>query len=390
MLAITRSMIERGDEVHVFSFEEENDRRFRQAGARIVRPPFWFQPINPLDAVLLGFLWQVCRREKFDLVATHTSKGGFLGRLAAHMAGVPCIVHHAHGFSFNRPLGPLARRFFVGLERLAAGAGDLIISVNHEQRDSAVRYGVDTPDRICTVHNGIDLRPFGKPDRRLVRRHLGFQDSDLVVGAIGRLAPQKGLIYLIRAFPLILRSVPQAHLVIAGSGPLEAELKAEARRTGADNRIRFLGFRRDVPDLLSAFDVYAQPSLWEGLSISLIEALAAGCPVVTTDIESSREVVDHGSTGLLVAPADPVVLALAIEKLLSSPALTNDFSENGRRAAAERFSEERMVDAILAAYERARGSGHGRALATAAGQTRIQHSRSFLPMLSKQEGDKES
>jgi glycosyltransferase involved in cell wall biosynthesis len=140
--------------------------------------------------------------------------------------------------------------------------------------------------------------------------------------------------------------------VIAGDGPLEAELHQEAKSLGIADRVCFTGFRRDVPDLLAAFDIFVQPSLWEGLSISLIEALAAGKPIVATDIESSREILVPGENGLLVAPADETALARAIEQLTLNPGLAERLATNARRAAAVRFSEQRMVEQVLAAYDR--------------------------------------
>lgn len=351
VLAITRALIARGDDVWVVSFEPENDREFQKAGARLVRPPFWFHPINPTDPFLILYFQRLCRKEKFDLVATHTSKGGFIGRLSARLAGVPNIVHHAHGFSFNRQLGAGSRRFYIFLERLAARSGDLIISVNELQRQMAIEFGVDAPDRICTVHNGIDLRPFLRANRDAARAKLGFNGATPVIGAIGRLEEQKGLVYLIRAFPLILRQTPSAHLVVAGEGPLRMELEREAAKSGAGSQIHFLGFRRDVPEMLAAFDVYVQPSLWEGLSISLIEALAAGKPIVATNIEGNREVVDDGMTGLLVPASDPEATARSVNELLGSPGFARTLGLNARCAAEERFSEERMVEQNLKAYD---------------------------------------
>ena len=362
VLAITRALIARGDEVWVLSFDDETDRRFLEIGAHLIRPPFWFQSINPTDLLLLAYFGRVCKKQKFDLVATHTSKGGFLGRLAAHMAGVPHIVHHAHGFSFNRPLSGRATRFFVGLERFAAANGDLIIAVNEQQRRMAVELGVEKAEKTCTIHNGIDLTPFNRPNGTEARRRLGFDSSALLIGAVGRLAAQKGFPYLIRAIPRVLRSVPSAQFIIAGDGELKAELKQEAQRVGAADRIHFIGFQHDVPGLLAALDIFVQPSLWEGLSISLIEALAAGKPIVATDIEGNREVVDNGITGLIVPPADPDALADALVLLALDRGRARTLSENARSAANERFSETRMVTDILATYDRVVASAPGHAV----------------------------
>jgi glycosyltransferase involved in cell wall biosynthesis len=349
--AITRGLIARGDEVWVLSFDDESDRRFREIGAQIARPPVWVEQISPVDIRVFHYLWRLCRTEKFDLVATHTSKGGFLGRLAARLAGVPCIVHHAHGFSFNRELSPGARRFFVLLERFAARANDLIISVNEQHRQMAIDLDVEDSGRIVTVPNGIDIRPFRTGKREQTREKLGFGANAILIGFIGRLAPQKGLSYLLPALQRLWNQYPLAHLVIAGDGPLRRQLEREASEVGVRERVHFLGFRDDAPDLLAAFDIYVQPSLWEGHSISLIEALAAGKPIVASDIDGNREAVEHGDTGLLVAPANSAALARGLESLLHDRRLAEQLGMRARLAAEERFTQDRMVERNLAAYD---------------------------------------
>ncbi len=352
VLAITRGLIARGDEVSVLSFEEETDRRFREAGARIIRPPFWYRSINPTDLILLAYFTHLCRKEKFDLVATHTSKGGFLGRLSARMAGVPHIVHHAHGFSFNRPLRPLAHRFFVELERFAAKFGDRIIAVNEHQRQMAVGLGVEAAERTCTVANGIDLAPFDRADGSELRARLGLDASAILIGAVGRMEAQKGFKYFIQALPRIARSIPSARFVIAGDGELRPQLEEQARQAGAAGYTHFIGFQRDVPSVLAALDIFVMPSLWEGLPLSLIEALAAGKPIVATDIEGNREVVDDGETGLIVPPADSSSLADAVIALAADRPRAARLAQNAKAAARQRFSEQRMVQEILAQYDR--------------------------------------
>ncbi|HLK48477.1 MAG TPA: glycosyltransferase family 4 protein [Bryobacteraceae bacterium] len=352
VLTVTRAMIARGDEVWVLSFDDETDRRFSEAGAHLVRPPFWFQAINPTDVLLLGYFWRFCRKQQFDLVITHTSKGGFLGRVAARLAGVPHIVHHAHGFSFNRPLSPRATQFFVALERFAAGMGDLIVAVNEQQRRLAVELGVEKPEKTCTIPNGIDLRPFAEADGESIRKRLGFDSSAFLIGAVGRLAPQKGFAHLIHAIPDVLRSAPSAQFIVAGDGELRDELLREADRAGVTRHIHFIGFQRDVVGLLAALDVFVQPSLWEGLSISLIEALAAGKPIVATDIEGNREVVDDGMTALIVPPADPGALSRALISLAEDRDRARALGSNARNAAHARFSESRMVADTIRTYDR--------------------------------------
>jgi glycosyltransferase involved in cell wall biosynthesis len=160
VMAITRALIDRGDQVWVLCLDEGVASRFREAGATVVMSPLWFHPINPLDIVPFAQLYSLCVRERFDLVATHTSKGGFLGRLAARMAGTPHIIHHAHGFAFRECNSRVVRSCYIALERLASRYCDSIISVSEDHRQGAIRERVASAAQIQTVLNGIDLAPF--------------------------------------------------------------------------------------------------------------------------------------------------------------------------------------------------------------------------------------
>ena len=353
VLAITRALIARGAEVTVIALDDETATHFRAAGAKAVRAPLWFRPINPLDIVPFLFLWLLCLRNKYDLVATHTSKGGVIGRIAARLAGVPTIVHHVHGFAFHQFTAPRTLKLFVALERFAARFCDFIIAVGEQHRQTTINFGIKTPDEIATVLNGIDLEKFQGVDREASRRSLGFGRNEQIIGSIGRLAPQKGFEYAIRAMKLVLAENPNARLVLAGDGPLEAELREEARRNGVEERVTFLGFRRDVPELLAAFDIFVHPSLWEGLSISLMEAMAAGKPIVASDIWGNKEMIVTGHNGILVPPADPEALAAALNRTLAGAPLAKSMADQAKFDAFARFTEDRMVAENVAAYDRA-------------------------------------
>jgi len=351
VLAITRGLIARGDEVWVVALDEETERHFREAGAVVVRSPLWLRPINPCDLAVFAHLYLLCARKRFDLVATHTSKGGFLGRLAARLAGVPRIVHHVHGFPFHQFTRPAALRFYAALERIAGRACDLIIPVAEQHRQTAVHLGIKPAGEIRTVLNGIAPRMFESLDRSGARREFGFGDEELIIAAAGRLSRQKGFEYAIRAMPAVVSRFPSARLVIAGEGPLLEELRKEATAAGVAGRVSFLGFRRDVRRLLAATDVCVQPSLWEGLSISLMEAMAAGAAIVATDIWGNQEMIRHRREGLLVPAADPAALGEALCLLLAHPELRRELAEAARQTAREQFTEDRMVREVLAAYD---------------------------------------
>jgi|OpeIllAssembly_1097287.scaffolds.fasta_scaffold187503_1 glycosyltransferase involved in cell wall biosynthesis len=353
VLPTTRKLIELGCEVWVLCVTEFTEQLFKQIGANIVTSPFWRRAICPrMDLLAFWELFRLCRRERFDVVHTHTSKGGFLGRIGARLAGVPLVIHTAHGFYFNQiNCGPKEARFYRALEKFAACFCDLIISVNEEDRLSAIQKGVVHPSKIHTVINGINTRRFENvvpPDS--LGADLDPSGQGILIGTTGRLMQQKGYHYLIQAMPSVLREFPGARVIFVGDGPLEAELKGLADQLGVSDQCRFLSFRKDIPELLASFDIFVLPSLWEGLSISLLEALAAGKPIVATNIKGNREVIDHGVNGLLVNPEDPAGLAEGIIRLIRDKELARGMGERAREKAKASFSEEAMVRRTLDLY----------------------------------------
>jgi glycosyltransferase involved in cell wall biosynthesis len=352
VLALTRALIHAGCQVWVLCLDDLVAQRFAEAGAQVVRCDTWRREISPLyDLISFWKLFHLCRRERFDLVVTHTSKGGVLGRMAARLAGAPRVIHTAHGFPFTEAGSRWSALLYTYLERWAGHFCDLVISVNEEERLTAIRRKVIRPDKIVTVLNGIDLVPFEDVGTiEATRRGLGVPDDALIVGTVGRLAEQKGFTYLIQAIPQVLRACPQAWFVFAGSGPLESELRALAAEKGVAGHCRFLGFREDIPALLGCCDLFILPSLWEGLSITLLEAMAAAKPVVATDIKGNREVIEDGVDGLLVAPADPEALANAIIELLKDRERAQAMGARAHRKIRQHFSQAAMVENTLRWY----------------------------------------
>jgi glycosyltransferase involved in cell wall biosynthesis len=345
-------LIARGNEVWVVCLDDGVARKFAEVGAKPIRSPFWFHPINPFDLFPFLQLWWLCRRERFDLVATHTSKGGILGRFAATLAGIPRIVHHAHGFAFRETQKPWIRRCYIIFERIAARACDLIISVSEDHRQKGIQEGVAPAGKIVTVLNGIETGRFGRTSAPDARRMLGLETGDVLIGVASRLAPKKGVGDLIQAFPIVHRRFPNTRLVLLGEGPARAELERQAQASGLGDRIHFTGFRDNVPDLLSAFDIVVQPSISEGLSISVLEGLAAGKPTLACDIEGNREILRTGRNGLLVPPSDPASLAAAICSLIEDPQYAGELGLAAQADCRERFSQTRMIEQILDVYRK--------------------------------------
>ncbi|OLC95389.1 MAG: hypothetical protein DMG35_12035 [Acidobacteria bacterium] len=351
VLAITKALIERGDEVWVVTASKEQTRRFQEAGATVFELGRWIYQIHPQDLLTFVQLFLLCRRERFDLVTTHTSKGGFLGRLAARLAGARHIVHHAHGFAFRETQGHWTRRFYVLLERIAARACSVIISVSEDHRRDAICERVAAAEKIVTILNGIDVGSFGCTSMQEARKKLGLEAADPLIAVASRLAPKKGLEDMIQAFPQIHEFHPHARLVLLGEGPSQIELERQAQSTGLGDRIHFLGFRRNVPELLAAFDVIAQPSISEGLSLAILEAMAAGKPVVACDIPGNREIITSGVNGILAPPSDPPALAMAFRSLLDNSAYARKLGDTAQADCRKRFSQDRMLRQTLSLYD---------------------------------------
>lgn len=298
-------------------------------------------------------LTALLRRERYDVVHTYTATPGFLGRIIARAVGAPVILHHQAGWAVNEFSSLRERLCYTPLEYFATLASTRTICVSHADAANARRFRCAPVAKLVTICNGIDPAPFAasEPARSgpLLRRELGLSDDHLLIGNTGRLAAQKDIASLIRAMPLLpglLGGRPFA-LALAGDGPERADLERLRDGLGLGDRVRFLGFRRDIPELLDSFDIFVSPSLWEGLSISILEAMAAARAIVTTAILANAELIDHEHTGLLVPTRDPAAIAAAITRLAASPALARRCAAEARARAAREYSIERMFRETL-------------------------------------------
>ncbi len=286
------------------------------------------------------------RREKVDLLHTHEFAMNVYGFIASVFAGIP-IITTVHGKSYY---ADRRRRRFA--YRLAARRSSPMVAVSEDIRLFLIDAVHIRPTRLVVLYNGIDPEPYCSNVGRVeIRRELGIKDTTPVIGTIGNLYPVKGHIHLIRAAGSVIRLFPEAIFAIIGRGELLGQLLDEAGALGIEKNVRFLGFREDVPAFLQGIDLFAFPSLSEGLPLSLLEAMAAGKPVVATNVGGNPEVVMDGVTGFLVPPADPDGLASKLVVLLRDPSLARQFGENGRRRIHEHFALERMVRDYERLYE---------------------------------------
>jgi glycosyltransferase involved in cell wall biosynthesis/ribosomal protein S18 acetylase RimI-like enzyme len=306
--------------------------------------PFW-----DLGGMLR--LRRFLRAESYRIVHTHTSKGGFVGRLAAWLAGVPVIVHTAHGFAFHEHSPRAARLFYTVLERVASRWCDRIVTVSEFHRKWALELDLCRPTEILAIPNGTSERQLSDDfDAADLRRQLGVADGEVLILSIARLAPDKGIDHLIAAAAKLPRRDRRYRILIAGDGPMRPRLEEMVRENGLGDRITFLGFRSDIGELLAASDLVVLASMREGLSITLLEAMAASKPIIATSIGSHREVASQASVVRLVPPANPGALADAIEQVTQNPLLMARLAAGARSLFEHRYTENRMLETYRELY----------------------------------------
>ena len=327
----------------------------RDAGIGVVDLDVIWRDIRPWrDLMGLYRLCRFLRNSDYTLVHTHTSKAGIIGRLAAWLTRRQAIVHTVHGFAFHEESPHLALICYAFIERIAAAWCDSIVTVSEFHREWALQLGIGTSAKVTAIPNGISAeRVRTDADLTAVKNSWQTEPGVVTILATGRLAPQKGLEYLFHAISLLTERLHTPfRIALAGEGPLRPELERLAGELGIDGKITFLGFRNDIGNLLEACDIVVLPSLREGLSIALLEAMAAGKPVVTTSIGSNKEVTRNGEAALLVPPKDAEALAEAIVQLATDRVLAEQIAARGREVYFSLYTEERMLEKYRELYQR--------------------------------------
>lgn len=287
---------------------------------------------------------QVLRNQKPDVFHAHLTwplacKFGLVSALAAQVPAVVATVQLFLDFHLDASIYTQHRLIAAKMGRYIAVSRDIARKLSRTMHWS--------PDKISVVHNGIDQAPFTGRMNCELRDTLNAMDDKPLVLTVARLDEQKGHCYLLQA----AAQVPEARFVLAGDGPERTSLEAQAQELGLGNRVVFLGYRSDIWDLLSCCDLFVLPSLYEGLPLSVLEAMAAGKPVIATSVGGTDEAVIPGETGLFVPPADPASLAYAIRCLLGDPALAGRLASAGRDRVRLEFSAERMVRQVTQVYD---------------------------------------
>jgi glycosyltransferase involved in cell wall biosynthesis len=281
------------------------------------------------DRRALAELKTLLRDGKYDVVHTHSSKAGALGRMAAHHADVPRIVHTYHGFPFHEFQSRLRRTAYMRIERSLGKITDAFLAVGPAVAAEAIRLRIAPPERVRTIGVAVSTGPAPQAaDRAEARRLLGIPPGMHVVGTVGRLDFQKAPDDFVNALAELGRE--DVYGVWIGDGPLRAKTQKLAARRGLAGRMAFLGERTDVNALLPGLDVFAMASRYEGLPCAIVEAMAAARPVVATAVNAVPNIVVAGETGLLVPPGRPELLSRALRHLIDNPAVAARLGAAGR------------------------------------------------------------
>ena len=328
--------------------------RAEAAGVRTVKIIRFREKISLLDDLwVLLELVKLIRKERFAIVHTHSSKGGFLGRVAARVCRTPIVIHTIHGFSYHDFMSRRRRRLYIGLERIVRGATHAFVAVSPEVAQEAVEMRLAPPGSVTVVPSAIELAQIPNERDLNVRAQLGVPPDAPLIGTVGRFDFQKAPLDFVRMAARVIVSHPGARFVMVGKGELLETAQSEARRLGVD--VTFTGFREDASSIAACFDVYVVSSLYEGLGRALCEALASGRPVVATSVNGVVDIIEPGSTGLLAPPADPDALARNVVWLLDHPALARRMGEAARLRVRALFAPEVMCRALDDIYNRLLG-----------------------------------
>jgi glycosyltransferase involved in cell wall biosynthesis len=332
----------------------------RQAVRPLIVPELGREVSLLNDLAAVGRLHRLIRGARPQIVHTHLAKAGTTARLAARLAGVPIVLHTYHGHVFHSYFGPAKTALFLNIERLLGQLSDRIIAVGEQQRRELIGYRVAPPEKIVSIPLGLQIEAMldAERERGRLRAELGLNGVDKLVGIVARLVPIKAHEDFLAAAAEIRRRDPASRFLIVGDGERRAELEAQARALGLEDRTHFLGWRRDMRAVYADLDVVVLSSLNEGSPVAIIEAMAAGRPVVSTDVGGVAEVVSAGQSGLLVERRNPAALAEAVASVLGDPAEAERLGAAGRAAVYPKYASSRLIADLRRLYlELAREKG---------------------------------
>ena len=320
------------------------DEEFAKEGVKIYPIRMSRKPNRLINLLGLYQLWRLIGVEKFDIVHTHTSVGGFLGRIAAKARGVPVVLWSIHGWAFNYPMGCISKKFWRAIERLLDFFTDHYVAVSRNMMDVGIQGSITVPEKVSVIYHGIETDKYDTSgNQNNLRIELGIGENIAVVGNIGRFEPQKAVDDFLKAARIVKDNVPNVRFLVVGDGPLRNDMERLSMQLGIKDVVLFTGWQKNLKEYIGIMDIICIPSLWEALPFQLLEAMAMEKPIVATSVGGIPEVVDDGKTGILVPPSKPEIMAHAIINLIVNKRTAEEMGKAGRQRIQQLFSVGKMI-----------------------------------------------
>lgn len=355
-----RGLVEAGHECLLLSGPSEGRegsllQRMKNPGFAVMESPLFVREISPwTDLRAIYWLADFLKKERFDVIHTHSSKAGIVGRIAGRMAGVPLVVHTIHGLAFGPYDSFLKNQLYIRAERFAANRCDRIYSVAQAMIDQCLAAKIGRPEQFKVVYSGMELERFldAQPDAAL-RSELGIPENCRVIGAVARLFPRKGYEDFFPVAAQVAQACPDVRFLIMGDGPSRADYEKMTEELGIRDRVIFAGLVSPdrIAEYIALTDVVAHFSLKEGLPRVAVQALAEAKPVVAYPLDGTPEVVLDGKSGFLVPPGNHEAAAQALIRILEHPEERRRLGEYGRSLVRDKFPWKKMSDTLIADYE---------------------------------------
>ena len=347
-------LVDKGIDVTLATTAGEFTEEIEKTGAKVVNIPIARSASPVRDFISLVNLYKFMKKEKFHSVQTYTTKAGFIGRLAARLAGVPIIIHNILELPQNSTQNPVLKFIYKTMEQIAANWADFIITTTQPNRNQILENKIVTPDRLAAIPEGIEMKNYEcvKANRAEKRKELGIPDGAIMVGTVARLEKAKGHIYLLEAIKTILKKRDDIYFVMVGKGCLYEQLEEKSRELGIEKKVQFTGFRDDMLEILQSIDLFVLPSLWEGQGVVLMEAMCYKKPVIACKVGGVVDVVRDGVNGVLVPPRDPQGIAEAVLKTLDNPEKMKEMGESGYNRIKTYFRDSEMNDRRYEVYRK--------------------------------------
>jgi glycosyltransferase involved in cell wall biosynthesis len=317
--------------------------------------------IREIDAVkdfkALMEIYKIIKDNNYQIVHTHIAKAGVLGRLAAKMAGVENIIHGVHGITFPDQIPVHKREFFKNIERFCGLFTDKFITVGEDMKQKYIKANVGKAEDYLTIRSGMELSDFidasnNHQDKiNNLKKDLGIAEDDLVVGMVSKLEPRKGYKYYIEVAEEIIGDHPEVKFLIVGNGSQFDQLKEKVKNLKLQNNIIFTGYRTDIADVFSIFDIKILTSLWEGLPRVLVQAAATAKPIVTFDVDGAWEIVDQGENGYIVPMKDTSAMVEKLKLLIEDEKLRKEMGKKSQKKVNDSWTVENMVEETDRLYQ---------------------------------------